>query len=75
MYRFYVVVGCGVGGIWGGREQRHLRVEAVVGKERGEGGGGVLGVVVSELRQRQKFGPIGLLVIGVDAQILLENRI
>ena len=74
-WRFDVVVGCGVGGNWGGWEQRHLRVEAVVGKKRGKGGGGVLGVVVSELRQRQKLGPIGLLVICVDSQILLENRI
>ena len=48
--RFDVVVGCGVGGIGRRWEHRHLRVEAVVGKKRGEGGDGVLRVVISKLR-------------------------
>ena len=49
MDRFDVVVGRGVGEIGGRWEQRHLRVEAVVGKKRGESGGGVLPVVIRKL--------------------------
>ena len=50
-------------------------MEPVVGKKWGEGSGGMFGVVVRKLRHRQKSCPIKLLVVGVYAQILLQDRI
>ena len=52
-----------------------MRVEPVAGKKRGEGGGGVLRVVVSELRQRHKSCLFRLLIVGVSPQVLLQDRI
>ena len=68
---FDEVVGRTGGRIWGGGKQRHSRVVPIVGEERGEGGGGMLGVVISKLCHRQKSRPIRLLVVGVNAQVLL----
>ena len=48
-------------------------MEAIVGKKRGEGGSKVFGIVVVELRQGKDAGLVGLLVVAVDSQVLLQD--
>ena len=62
-------------GLRGGGEKGHAGMEPVVGEERGEGGSRMFGVVVAELRQWKEAGPIGLLIVAVDAKILLQDII
>ena len=42
-------------------------METVVGEEGGEGGSGVLRVVVANLCQGEEAGPVGLLIVAVDS--------
>lgn len=65
---------------WGWRigrcgKEGHAGMETVVGEEGGEGGSGVLGIVVAEFRQGKEAGPVGLLIVAVDAEVLLQDRI
>ena len=60
-------------GRWG--KEGHAGMETVVGEEGGEGGSGVLGIVVAEFRQGKEAGLAGLLIVGVDAEVLLQDRI
>ena len=62
-------------GLRGGGEKGHAGMEPVVSEERGEGGSRMFGIVVAELRQWKEAGPIGLLIVAVDAKILLQDRI
>ena len=50
-------------------------METVVGEERGEGGSRMSGVVVAEFRQGEEAGPVGLLIVAVDAEVLFQDRI
>jgi len=69
-----------VGGIFlsaGGTEAQvgvdcDVRVIAFVGEEGGDTSSCTRGVIKSELREWEEFGPIVLLVIAVDSEILLE---
>ena len=54
-------------GIGIGWEQVHAGLEPVVGEERGQGGSRMFRVVVSELRQGEEAGSIGLLIVVVDS--------
>ena len=60
-------------GVRRGGEEGHAGMEAIVGKKRGEGGSRVFEIVVAELRQGKDAGPVGLLVVAVDSQVLLED--
>ena len=48
-------------------------MEPVVGKERGQGGSRIFGVVVGELRQGEEAGPVCLLIVAVDSQVLFKD--
>ena len=50
-------------------------MEAIVGKKRGKCSGRMLGVVVAEFCQWEKAGPVGLLVVCIDAEVLFQHRI
>ena len=50
-------------------------MEPVVGEEGAEGSGRMFGVVVTEFCQRKETGPVGLLVVAVHSQVLLQHRI
>ena len=50
-------------------------VVALVSKEWGDAHGGVESVVVSKLCERQKFGPIVLLIVTINLQVLLEHLV
>ena len=50
-------------------------MEPEVGEERGDSRGRMLGVVIAEFRQGQNVGPIALLVVTLDPQVLLQHRI
>ena len=56
---------------WGTREEGHPGMEAVVGIEGSAGSRCVDRVVVGELGQWKERSPVGLLKVGVDAEILL----
>lgn len=56
----------------GGRE---LGVEAKVGEKGCSAGGRMNCVVISKFSEWEKCTPIGLLVIDVAAEILLEDRV
>ena len=62
-------------GVWVGWEQGHPGMEPEVGEKRGEGGGRMLGVVVAKFRQGQNVSLVGLLVVAVDSEVLLQHRI
>jgi len=69
-----------VGGIFlsvGGTEAQvgvdcNVGVVAFVGKEGGDTSSCTRGVIKSELHKWEEFGPIVLLVVAVDSEILLE---
>ena len=48
-------------------------MEPVVGEERGQGGSRMFGVVVVELCQGEEAGPVCLLVVAVDSQVLFKD--
>ena len=50
-------------------------MEPVVRVERAECSGRMSGVVIGELGQRKKAGPVGLLVVTIHPQVLLQHRI
>lgn len=52
-----------------------VRMIALVGEERRDTGGRVRSVVVGELREWEKTGPVVLLVVAVDAEILLQGLV
>ena len=54
------------------RSEVEKRVEAFVGDEGSGFDSFVFAVVVRELGERKELGPVGLLVIGVDAEVLLQ---
>ena len=68
------ISGWGAGG-WGRREQGHPRVEPVVGEKWCKSGGRMLGVIVAEFCHGKEAGPVGLLVVAVHAQVLLQHRV
>jgi hypothetical protein len=52
-----------------------VRMVAFVGKERGDSGGGARSIVVGELRERKEFGPVILLIIAKDSQVLFKSLV
>ena len=50
-------------------------MKAIVGKKRGKGRGRMFGVVVAEFCQWEEAGPVGLLVVCIDAEVLFQHRI
>ena len=50
-------------------------MEPVVREKRGEGCGRMLRVIVGEFCQREEAGPVGLLVVAVHSQVLLQHRV
>jgi len=46
-----------------------------VSKERGNTSSGTWSIVVSELCQREEFGPVVLLIIAIDSNILFQGLI
>ena len=50
-------------------------MESEVGEKRGEVGGRMLRVFVTEFRQGQNVGLVALLVVTVDSQVLFQHRI
>ena len=48
-------------------------MEPVVGEKRAEGGGRMFGVVVAEFCQGKEAGLVGLLVVAVHSQVLLQH--
>ena len=48
-------------------------MEAVIGEERGECGSRVPGIVVRKFRQGKEIGPICLLIVAINAQVLFEE--
>ena len=48
-------------------------MKPVVGEERGQGGSRMFGVVVVELHQGEKAGPVGLLIVAIDSQVLFKD--
>lgn len=49
-----------------------VRVIALIGKEGGDASGGIRGIVVRKFCERKEFGPIGLLIVAINADILFE---
>src|ERR1700753_1406959 len=47
-------------------------IVTVVSKERGDLGGGVLCIIICELRNREEVGPVVLVIICVKSQISLN---
>ena len=68
-------ISCWGRGIRGGWEQRHPRVEPVVGEKRAQSGGRMLRIVIAEFCHGEEAGPVGLLVVAIDAQVLFQHRI
>jgi hypothetical protein len=63
--------GCNVAfGVYG-----EVWVITFVGKKGGNAGRGVRSIVVGKLRDGQEFGPIVLLVIAIDPEILLKGLV
>ena len=56
----------GAGG-WGRGKEGRARMEAIIGNERGNSGGRMPGIVIREFCQREEAGPVGLLVVCIDA--------
>ena len=50
-------------------------MEPVVCVERAEGSSRMLGVFIGKLGQRKEAGPVGLLVVTIHPQVLLQHRI
>ena len=50
-------------------------MEAIFREEWGESGSRVFGVVVGEFRHGEEAGPVGLLVVAIDAKVLLQYGI
>ena len=48
---------------------------AIVGKKGSKGCGRMFGVVIAKFCQREEAGPVGLLVVAVHSQVLLQYRI
>ena len=48
-------------------------MEPVVGEEWGQGGSRMFRVVVAKLRQGEEAGPICLLIVALDAQVLFKD--
>ena len=48
-------------------------MKAIIGKKRGKGSGRMLGVVVGEFCQWEEAGPVGLLVVCIDAEVLFQH--
>ena len=46
-----------------------------VSEERGNASGGAWSIIVGEFRQREEFGPIVLLVIEIDSNVLSQGLI
>src|SRR5882672_3160679 len=52
-----------------------FRVKALVGKERGDHGGRMRGIVVCKLCKGQEVDPVVLLVVDVDPKILFQDLV
>ena len=50
-------------------------MEAVIGKERRECGSRVPGIVVRKICQGKEIGPICLLIVAINAQVLFKDRV
>ena len=50
-------------------------MKAIIGKKRGKGSGRMLGVVVAEFCQWEEAGPVGLLVVCIDAEVLFQHGV
>ena len=50
-------------------------MEAIVGKKRGKCSGRMLGVVVAEFCQWEEAGPVGLVVVRIDAEVLFQHGV
>jgi len=46
-----------------------------VSEERGDASSGAQSIIVSELHQREEFGPIVLLIIAIDSNVLFQGLI
>ena len=51
---------------------RDVRVISLVSKEWGYSGGSTRGIVVCELREREKLSPVVLLIIEVNPDVLFQ---
>ena len=51
------------------------RLEPVVGEKRAQSGGRMLGVVVAKFCQGKEAGQVGLLVVALHSQVLLQHRV
>ena len=71
----YVGIGFWGRGVRRGWEQGHAGMETVVGEERGQRGGRMLGIVIAEFCHVEKASPVRLLVIAEDPKVLFQNRI
>ena len=69
------VVASAFGGEIGVREDGEVRVVTLVGEERRDTSGRARSVIVSELREGEDLGPVVLLVVTVDAEVLLEGLV
>ena len=63
------------GRIRGGGKEGHFGMEPVVCIKRADGSGIMFGVVIGKLGQREKAGPVCLLVVTIHPQVLLQHRI
>ena len=50
-------------------------MEAIVGKKRGKGSGRMYGVVVAKFCQWEEAGPVELLVVCIDAEVLFQHGV
>ena len=50
-------------------------MEVIVGKKRGKVSARMFGVVVAEFCQWEEAGPVGLLVVYIDAEVLFQHRV
>ena len=50
-------------------------MKAIVGKKQGKGSGRMFGVVVAEFCQWEEAGPVGLLVVCIDAEVLFQHGV
>jgi len=70
---------CVIGSGWrrgtGVDESGELRVVALVCEERSHVGCRVERVIVSELAERKQIGPVGLLVVAENAEVLLNDLV
>ena len=71
----YIGIGTRGAGGWDWGEHGHSRMISVVGKEWGDGCGKMARVVVGEFCQREEAGLVGLLVVSIDPQVMLQHRI